>query len=48
MVFAAPLITLSGHAAPIENMPAFVEHLTRVDPVRYIVVVIASALRALQ
>lgn len=39
-VFAAPLITLSGYAAPIENMPVFVEHLTRVDPVRYMMVVV--------
>jgi ABC-2 type transport system permease protein len=39
-VFATPLITLSGAAAPIENMPRAVEWLTRADPVRYMMVVV--------
>jgi ABC-2 type transport system permease protein len=38
-VFAAPLLTLSGYAAPIENMPVLVERLTRADPVRYMMVI---------
>jgi ABC-2 type transport system permease protein len=38
-VFAAPLITLSGYAAPIENMPHVVERLTLGNPVRYMMVI---------
>lgn len=39
-VFAVPLITLSGYAAPVENMPWIVERLTLADPVRYMMVVV--------
>ena len=38
-VIASPLLTLSGWAAPIENMPQVVEWLTRADPARYMMVV---------
>ncbi len=38
-VIAAPLLTLSGYAAPVENMPPLVEWLTRADPARYMMVV---------
>lgn len=38
-VVAAPLIVLSGFAAPIENMPPLVELLSRADPVRYMMVI---------
>ena len=38
-VIASPLLTLSGYAAPVENMPRFVEWLTRADPARYMMVV---------
>jgi ABC-2 type transport system permease protein len=38
-VYAAPAIVLSGFASPVENMPAAVEWLTRLDPVRWMLVV---------
>lgn len=38
-VFASPMIILSGFAAPVENMPRVVEWLSRLDPVRYMLVV---------
>jgi ABC-2 type transport system permease protein len=38
-VFAAPAIMLSGFASPVENMPAVVEWLSRLDPVRWMLVV---------
>ena len=37
-VFASPLIMLSGFASPIENMPASVEWISRIDPIRYMLV----------
>jgi ABC-2 type transport system permease protein len=37
-VFAAPMIVLSGYAAPVENMPHAVEVLSRADPVRYMLI----------
>jgi ABC-2 type transport system permease protein len=38
-IYAAPAIMLSGFAAPIENMPRAAELLSRLDPVRYMLVV---------
>ena len=38
-VFASPMIVLSGYAAPIENMPALAELASRIDPVRYMLVI---------
>lgn len=38
-IFASPAVTLSGFAAPIENMPEVVEWLSRLDPVRYMLVI---------
>ena len=37
-VVAAPMIVLSGYAAPVENMPHAVEVMSRGDPVRYMLV----------
>jgi ABC-2 type transport system permease protein len=37
-VIAAPMIVLSGYAAPVENMPRAVEIISRADPVRYMLV----------
>ena len=37
-VVAAPMIVLSGYAAPVENMPHLVELLSRSNPVRYMLV----------
>lgn len=38
-VFASPMIVLSGYAAPIENMPHLAELASRIDPVRYMLVI---------
>ncbi len=38
-VYASPAIVLSGFAAPVENMPVAVEWLSRLDPVRWMLVV---------
>lgn len=37
-VIAAPMIVLSGFAAPVDNMPPVVEFISRADPVRYMLV----------
>lgn len=39
-VFAAPAILLSGFAAPIENMPDWLQALTWVNPLRHFLVVV--------
>ncbi len=38
-IYASPAIVLSGFASPVENMPELVEWLSRVDPVRWMLVV---------
>lgn len=38
-IYASPAVVLSGFAAPIENMPAAVEMLSRLDPMRYMLVI---------
>jgi len=38
-IFASPAVILSGFAAPVENMPQAVEWLSRIDPVRYMLVI---------
>lgn len=38
-IFASPAVILSGFAAPVENMPQAVEWLSRLDPVRYMLVI---------
>ena len=38
-VFSSPAIILSGFASPVENMPASVEWLSQIDPVRYMLVI---------
>lgn len=38
-VYASPAVILSGYATPIENMPRAVEWLSRLDPIRYMLVV---------
>jgi len=37
-VYASPAIVLSGFASPVENMPAAMDWLSRIDPVRYMLV----------
>ena len=39
-LFAAPAILLSGFATPIENMPAWLQPLTMVNPLRHFLVVV--------
>lgn len=39
-LFMVPAIILSGFATPIANMPAFVQAITLIDPVRYFMVVL--------
>jgi ABC-2 type transport system permease protein len=34
-LFLVPAIILSGFATPIANMPVFMQHLTRINPLRY-------------
>ena len=38
-VFASPAVILSGFASPIENMPPAMEWLSRLDPMRYMLVI---------
>ncbi len=38
-IMASPMVVLSGYAAPVENMPAIVERLSRADPVRWMLVI---------
>jgi ABC-2 type transport system permease protein len=40
MTTLLPATLLSGYAAPIENMPGWLQPLTYADPLRYIMVVI--------
>jgi len=38
-VFNIPVITLSGYAAPIENMPQWLQYVTLLNPLRYFLVI---------
>ena len=40
--FMAPAVTLSGFAAPIANMPDWLQPLTYADPIRYFLIVISD------
>jgi len=39
-MFVVPAITLSGFATPIANMPPIVQAITRIDPLRYFMVIL--------
>ncbi len=41
-LFMVPSIILSGFATPIANMPRWVQELTRINPMRYILVVVRA------
>ncbi len=41
-LFLVPSIILSGFATPIANMPAWVQHLTLLNPIRYFLVIVRS------
>ena len=41
--FLMPMVLLSGFVFPIENMPWFFELLSRLDPIRYMLVVARGA-----
>ncbi len=38
-VIASPMVVLSGYAAPIENMPALAELVSRADPIRWMLII---------
>lgn len=38
-VFGIPAVLLSGYATPIENMPLWLQHVSLIDPLRYMLVV---------
>lgn len=38
-VYAAPAIVISGYASPLENMPAAMQWLSILDPIRYMLVI---------
>ena len=40
--FVTPAFTLSGFAFPIENMPAVIQYLTYINPLRYFLVIVRS------
>jgi ABC-2 type transport system permease protein len=40
MLFYMPAILLSGFAFPVENMPAFFQYATYLNPLRYFLVII--------
>jgi ABC-2 type transport system permease protein len=47
-LFSNPAITLSGYAAPIENMPEWLQPFTLINPLRYFMVILkGSFLKAL-
>jgi len=39
-LFMVPAVILSGFATPIANMPAFVQTITLIDPLRYFLVIL--------
>jgi ABC-2 type transport system permease protein len=39
-LFLVPAIILSGFATPIDNMPLLMQHLTRLNPLRYFMVIL--------
>ncbi|MCW2404154.1 ABC-2 type transport system permease protein [Sphingobium sp. B1D7B] len=39
-IVTVPLILLSGYAAPIENMPDWLQIITHADPVRYFLIIV--------
>ena len=41
-LFVAPAVILSGFATPIANMPAWIQSLTRFNPLRYILVILRA------
>jgi len=42
-MFSNPAITLSGYAAPIENMPSWLQVITYVNPLRYFMVILKGS-----
>lgn len=39
-VIAAPIVVLSGFLAPVENMPPVIEVLGRIDPIRWMLIIV--------
>jgi ABC-2 type transport system permease protein len=42
-MFSNPAITLSGYAAPIENMPPWLQTITYINPLRYFMVILKGS-----
>jgi len=42
-MFSNPAITLSGYAAPIENMPQWMQNVTYINPLRYFMVILKGS-----
>lgn len=42
-MFSNPAITLSGYAAPIENMPQWLQTITYINPLRYFMVILKGS-----
>jgi ABC-2 type transport system permease protein len=42
-MFSNPAITLSGYAAPIENMPQWLQTVTYINPLRYFMVILKGS-----
>jgi len=42
-MFSNPAITLSGYAAPIENMPQWMQTVTYINPLRYFMVILKGS-----
>lgn len=40
--FMMPAIMLSGFAAPVENMPVFLQHLSWINPIRHFMEVVKA------
>ena len=39
-LFMVPAVILSGFATPIDNMPAFIQYVTFINPMRYYMVIL--------
>ncbi len=41
-LFLVPAVILSGFATPIENMPEFIQYITYINPMRYLLIIVRS------
>ncbi len=38
-IFMVPVVTLSGYAAPVENMPQWLQYVTSINPLKYFLII---------